>query len=272
MLLVALLGLACGHGARAMPIIVDGGALAALLDDITVGGSSGIDVNADQFLNVDDWAADDTGDAGAATGTVIESGPGLRLARVRLDSEVAGLRFGIYDRQDFDRRVRLFSSGDPRGAQLELQVLEDGSVRLGDADTGVDFAANRFGFYLTDGVVTRFSDPQFNPGMGVHAVFFAGNGDRLQLGALPPSVFRRGDFIVAWEFGDLAEGTKRFDDFAIRLQSFAPLRAPEPGSFALLLAGLAVAGAGRRRVRRAWPRSAWRRPDCGRGRRSGGAS
>lgn len=234
-----------GSPVSAMPIIIDGLALSTTLDSITVDGSSSIDVNADQFLNGDDW---EVSGSGGSIGTAIDTGtapeaPAFVAARsisLLAGPQVTGgpLIFGIYDWSNPGRRVGLFSAGDPEGAQYVLQIMLDGSVRVNMQDTGVDFAGNRFGFYLTDGLTTRFSDWHRNPNMGVHSVFFAGNGDVLQIGDFAPGRFAPGEWINAWEFGDLAEGTREFDDFVLLVESVNPLSVPEPGSLALMSLGL----------------------------------
>jgi len=118
---------------------------------------------------------------------------------VSLLANGAGLIFGIYDRSDAANRVPLFASGDPQGAQYLLQILANGSVRVNFENSGVTFRRNLFGFYLTDGVTTWFSDWDLNPEMAVHAIFFAGNGERLQIGEFAPGRFSPGEWIMAWE-------------------------------------------------------------------------
>jgi len=233
------------HG---MPIIVDRRALVDILDSINQDGSTSIDVNDDQFLNGDDWTIPASGEAQGVAIETVGGGEVPDLAdAARAVTPLAGgpgLTFGVYDHADADRRVGLLQTPDPEGTPFVLQILEDGTVLVNQDPTGVTFDANRFGFFLTDGITTRYSDWDLNPEMGVHAIFFAGNGDILEIDGFLPAPFAAGQWIIAWEFGDLAEGTRLFDDFVVLIDAVRPIDVPEPGALALLalgLIGLAIA-------------------------------
>jgi len=228
---------------HAMKIIVDGQGLAEVLDSITVGGASSIDVNDDQFLDNDYWQVSA---AGGSVGTAIDTGGAAEQRAVSMLANGAGLTFGVYDRASIDNRVPLFSTGDPEGSQYLMSILADGSVRINFQDTGVTFRRNLFGFYLTDGETTWFSDWHLNPEMSVHAIFFAGNGDVLQIGDFAPGRFAPGEWIMAWEFSDTTGGSGDFTDFVLLVESVNPV--PTPGTLALFGLGLVgVAFAVRRR-------------------------
>ena len=227
----------------AMKIIVTNQVLPEILNSITQDGDSNIDVNEDQFLNGDDWQVSA---AGGSIGTAIDAGVAPERRVGSLLANGAGLTFGIYDRANAANRVPLFASGDPEGAQYVMQILLDGSVRVDFENTGVTFRRNLFGFYLTDGETTRFSDWHLNPEMSVHSIFFAGNGEVLQIGDFAPGRFSPGEWIMAWEFSDTSGGSGDFDDFVLLVESVNPV--PTPGTLALFGLGLVgVAFAMRRR-------------------------
>jgi hypothetical protein len=224
---------------HAMKIIVDGQSLTDTLNSVTLDGSSSIDVNEDQFLDGDYWQVSA---AGGSLGTSIDTGVVASPARqaVAVLANGAGLVFGVYDASNINNRIPLFMSGDPEGSQYLMQVMMNGSVRVNFQDTGVTFRRNLFGFYLTDGETTWFSDWNLNPEMSVHAIFFAGNGDVLQIGNFAPGRFAPGEWIMAWEFSDTTGGSGEFNDFVLMVESVNPVATP--GSLALF--GLGLVGLG----------------------------
>jgi hypothetical protein len=228
---------------HAMKIIVDGQGLTQVLDSITVGGTSGIDVNDDQFLDNDYWQVSA---AGGSLGTAVDTGALAEPSAVSVLANGAGLVFGVYDRSNIENRVPLFSTGDAEGSQYLMQIMMNGSVRINFEDSGVTFRRNNFGFYLTDGETTWFSDWNLNDQMSVHAIFFAGNGDVLQIGDFAPGRFAPGEWLMAWETGDTSGGSGEFNDFVLLVESVNPV--PTPGTLALFGLGLVgVAFAVRRR-------------------------
>lgn len=139
------------------------------------------------------------------------------------------------------------SAGLSAGDQVLVSILADGSVRKNFVDTGIDFAANAFGYYLTAGSTTFFSQASVNGGSD-QMVAFQGDGDRIRIGPLAAGPWGSNEFILAWEDISYQSSDKDFNDFVALVESVSGVL--EPGTLALLGFGLMAIGAAvRRRIR-----------------------
>ena len=164
--------------------------------------------------------------------------------------QIAGLAnqssFGIYDASNPNTRVTLFNgaAGLTTGDQALVSILADGSVRLNFADTGVDFAGNAFGYYLTAGSTTLFSQMSLNGGHD-QMVAFRGDGDSIMIGNYAAGPWGQNEFLLAWE-DILGQGSDRdFNDFVAIVESVSGVS--EPTTLALLSLGLLALGTLKRR-------------------------
>src|SRR5262249_14278658 len=121
--------------AWATPINLSGGEenLQQILDGITFGGHSSVNVQADQAAPDQLWSLGATG--GAMSQIIIE-----------IAGNAYSNSFGVYDAANPASKVTLFQGPYGAGAQSLLILKNDGSVVIGDLttwsfyDTGIDFA------------------------------------------------------------------------------------------------------------------------------------
>lgn len=222
---------------------IPGPALQGVLNGITLApifGASSVDVTTDYVPDVLDSTWSITASGGSVATIIVE---------------VAGFAnentFGVYDASDPNTMVQLFAGAATGGDQAVLSIKADGSVFVNLADSGVDFAANKFGYYLsTPQSNTFYSDTLLNSDNSDHMFAYQGKDvDTVQLPTLAPGVWSANEYALAWE--DLAyPGTDAdFNDFVVMVESVQPV--PEPGSMAAFGAGLiGLFGILRRRFRR----------------------
>lgn len=209
----------------AVPIV--GPSLQNVLDNITVGGPSSIDVNIHQYEPDEIWSL-------TASGT----------SASRLIIELAGYAdrntFGVYDINDEDNKIQLFggmnSAGDiavlfdSGGGTYTAITPSSGSVSV---DTG-SFSSSLFGFYLGTPDGTFYSEQEKNTkdGQTDHLVVFqAKGGDYLDLpGTSAYREWTPNEFILAWEDLD-SLGDQDYNDMLILVESVVGV--PEPSTLAL---------------------------------------
>ncbi|MEE8105962.1 MAG: PEP-CTERM sorting domain-containing protein [Planctomycetota bacterium] len=181
----------------------------------------------------------------------------------------SGIKFGLYSASDMTKQLVIFDTDLASLAgdyQVSLWFKDFDNNGIIDAKayvpteaahSSVDDFGFDFGFFLTVGQTTYWSEDSKNGGAAHFLAYRADDNENVDLG-IPGigSGLDESHYYTAWETGDtsglgqlstLPQGL--FTDWIVQFESVTP--APEPGTIALVLAGAAGAAVRRRRKKNA---------------------
>ncbi|MGH8145778.1 MAG: PEP-CTERM sorting domain-containing protein [Rhodanobacteraceae bacterium] len=158
-----------------------------------------------------------------------------------LTGSVHDLQFGIFDPTNTDNKLVLFNGG-LKGYTTTLKTNGTGGFAATyftspnplDPSTGHASASfgdgNLFGYYLTSGNNTYYSDPTGRS----HVVTYAGDGSNKV--AMTNGWFESGEYLQAWEDGNDFD----YNDFVVMVESVHPV--PEPAALGMFGFGVLLLG------------------------------
>ncbi len=216
----------------AMPAPVwsdNGNALDAVLDSFSINpANTSVDVKED-YLDIDSYWS------------IQASGISIHAVIVGFIGDLGGKSFGIFspdsDNDGNLEMVQIFSGSSTAGNQVAFSMTDDGSVEINFTDTGVDFVKNYFGYYITSGPNTWFSDSSLNSDSLDHMVAYQGNGtDIIQVPGKFPGVWSTNSYIFGFEESSVPGD---YADFVFTAESISPEAViPAPGALLLVLIGV----------------------------------
>ena len=237
--------LAAGSAGAAVFGPDNGAALQGVLDDITLAptaGQSSVDVLTDDVADSFDSYWDITATGGSVSTLVVE------LAAFAPDNV-----FGIFDSSNPMNKVTVFAGSAGSGAMATISITSVGDVYLNHADTGIDFGATTFGYFLDSSFYANggfwYSDTSLNNDSMDHMYAYQGKDiDTVQLGPWAPGLWTSNEYVLAFEdLGFNASSDGDYTDMVLMVESVQPV--PIPAAVLLFGSGLFGLIGIRRKVR-----------------------
>ena len=239
-LVTAVLGVFLIAGSSWAAAFGDGGtALQGVLDGITVGGNSSVNVVTDELNDSVDSYWDITASGGSVATLIIE-----------LAGYAGSNTFGVYNDSKY---VELFAGANIAGDQVMLSIQADGGVRVGGTlIEGVNFASTNFGYYLDSSYYDNgglfHSNTALNDDESDHMYAYQGTGDIVQIAPWASGAWTPSEYVLAFEDLKASVTDGDYTDMVVMVESVLPSPVPEPTTIFLSKAGLlGLAAIGRKK-------------------------
>lgn len=200
------------------------------------------------------------------TGSIFSSGPGINpytdqvnpsshwsisgsgasenTVVLTLTGNAAGLTYGIYNPNDPSQQLALFDGGTSGYSTSLRYYLATNTFSIGQYDASGNQISyqnhlslgtgNLFGYYLSNGNKTWYSDMALDQDGKAHVVTYAGDGQNTI--ALTGGLFTSGEYLQAWEDGSDFD----YNDFVVIVESVHPV--PEPAVLGMFGFGILLIG------------------------------
>ena len=208
-----------------------------ILNNMTVGGPSSVDVKNDAIQDIWDSAWEITATTNASATFIIE-----------IAGNAGFNTFGLYQPTNPSNYIEVFDGAATSGSKAFISLNGDGTISvqpLGGTMVTKDLGGNLFGYYLGNSGPVFYSDSSLNGGNDQMFAYQGKDVDYVDIlhptsPVAPGALWTDNEFVLAWEDVTAGSSDKDYNDMVLMIESVIPV--PVPGAVLLGILGLSVAG------------------------------